>query len=92
MRMKKMIGVKFIMKERKGSNFATLSAVDRKKIIEGIRVQHPIFNKITKEIRECHLSKINGHKPKSMLIVGGAGTGKSSIFKNYVSENKVTKK
>jgi hypothetical protein len=73
----------------KNADFETpeLDGMQKLKIVEGIRINHPRFNRAIKLIEECHGYSHISAEPHCMLITAPSGSGKSTVFNNYVEKN-----
>ena len=65
----------------------TLSAQERKKMVENILIKYPRAEKILARIEACHLESRYSAEPKCLFVKGPPGAGKSTIFNRYLSKH-----
>lgn len=68
-------------------NIEKFSAIERKMLLETIRVEHPYFRKGMEKILSCLEVSKYSTEPKSLFVVGEAGTGKTELFKAFCKLN-----
>lgn len=61
--------------------------LDRKTILEKIRIQHPYYRLGMEKIESCWARSKYSTEPKSLFITGEAGTGKTELFKAFCNVN-----
>lgn len=65
-----------------------LSPEDKKRHVNKIRISHPEFSRVVKDIDDyMHLAKLE-ENPSSLLIIGDSGVGKSTIYDYIVNRYK----
>ena len=55
----------------------------RRAHIDAIVVHHNRFNRLMKELQDCHLLQKKSFNKKGMCIFGESGAGKTTLFKDY---------
>ncbi|SIQ29383.1 TniB protein [Peribacillus simplex] len=70
--------------------YLSLTNEDKIKIINDIKINHPLFRMALKHIKVCHSDSKSRKDPLSLIITGGPGVGKTTIFKEYVQQNDET--
>jgi len=64
-------------------NAAQMTKNEKINHLNDFRILHPDFNKALKLIRDCHENSIQSADPKSVMITGDSGAGKTTLFKYY---------
>ena len=76
-----------ILQNNDRTKYETMGAVERKKVVEGIRILHPSFSDALELIEECRTHSKISTEPLCMLVTGPPGSGKTTLQGDYASKH-----
>lgn len=74
------------MSENQREIFGKMTEEEKFEHLKKIRIIHPQFKQALNLIKDCHESSKISVDPKSLLIIGEPGAGKSTLFKYYAEK------
>lgn len=75
-----------VKKSGAATDYSKMTAEEKKLRVEQLYIKIPRYEAVKKKIEHCRIHSKISSEPVNMLITGGAGAGKTTLIKSYVSQ------